>query len=71
MFIIIYLKKSIDCQVTVQFRILFVNSNYKLKENIMLKLFKHVKVNKVLLASLLTIIILKTIGILYIPTLTA
>lgn len=37
----------------------------------MLKLFKHVKVNKVLLASLLTIIILKTIGILYIPTLTA
>lgn len=37
----------------------------------MLKLFKHFKVNKVLLASLVTIIILKTIGILYIPTLTA
>jgi len=37
----------------------------------MLKLFKHFKVNKALLASLLIIIILKTIGTLYIPTLTA
>ena len=37
----------------------------------MLKLFKHFKVNKVLLASLFTIIVLKTIGTLYIPTLTA
>lgn len=37
----------------------------------MLKLFKHFKVNKALLALLLIIIILKTIGTLYIPTLTA
>lgn len=37
----------------------------------MLKLFKHFKVNKVLLVSLFIIIVLKTIGTLYIPTLTA
>lgn len=37
----------------------------------MLKLFKHFKTNKVLLVSLFIIILLKTIGILYIPTLTA
>ncbi|MBD7911408.1 ABC transporter ATP-binding protein [Clostridium cibarium] len=37
----------------------------------MLKLFKHFKVNKVLLISLIVIIVMKTIGILYIPTLVA
>lgn len=37
----------------------------------MLKIFKHIKVNKTILVSLFMIIILKTIGILYIPTLTA
>ncbi|AKA67726.1 ABC transporter ATP-binding protein [Clostridium scatologenes] len=37
----------------------------------MLKLFKHFKTNKILLVSLFIIILLKTIGILYIPTLTA
>lgn len=37
----------------------------------MLKLFKHFKTNKVLLVSLFIIILMKTIGILYIPTLTA
>ena len=37
----------------------------------MLKLFKHFKVNKILLSSLFVIIVLKTIGTLYLPTLTA
>lgn len=37
----------------------------------MLKLFKHFKINKALLVSLFIIILLKTMGILYIPTLTA
>lgn len=37
----------------------------------MLKLFKHFEVNKVLLSLLFTIILLKTVGTLYIPTLTA
>ncbi|MDS0526305.1 ABC transporter ATP-binding protein/permease [Clostridium sp. SHJSY1] len=37
----------------------------------MLKLFKHIKVNKILLISLIVIIVMKTIGILYIPTLVA
>ncbi|WP_411682878.1 ABC transporter ATP-binding protein [Clostridium thailandense] len=37
----------------------------------MFKLFKHFKVNKTLLTSLFVIIILKTIGTLYLPTLTA
>jgi len=37
----------------------------------MLKLFKHFKVNKILLTSLFIIILLKTVGILYLPTLTA
>lgn len=37
----------------------------------MLKLFKHFKINKVLLGSLFVIILLKTVGTLYIPTLTA
>ncbi|OBR96565.1 lipid A export ATP-binding/permease protein MsbA [Clostridium ragsdalei P11] len=37
----------------------------------MLKLFKHFKVNKILLGSLFVIILLKTVGTLYIPTLTA
>ena len=37
----------------------------------MLKLFKYFKVNKILLGSLFVIILLKTVGTLYIPTLTA